>query len=340
MADVPAECRDCPKQQPLGSVTVCAQSDGRPIIISSVFECADQLIVSTYLDANTGAIISPEPVVPCDSRDWEVSTLCDVDASDGSVINVVLVFFEWNEATGALTTRLALPSDPSGTYVPTGVLRSCDTDEGVDVEWVLLCDDGTDPATPFFRRFASEVTNDTVVGVTVEDFELDGVTPYVVTGVAGLCPSAVTVGSVTIDLPTVEVTNCDDSTEMVSALPVAVEGRVEAHLCDDQLPLGVLMEYRVPKGHEKIVVSGVVVGLTVPAGADVALISNAPFSGPVGAVRWRDDGVAPTGGGTAGIGQYILPGVSIWYTGDLSSIDFIRDSAPKDGVLDITYYGP
>ncbi len=50
------------------------------------------------------------------------------------------------------------------------------------------------------------------------------------------------------------------------------------------------------------------------------------------AVRWRDDGVAPT----ATVGMELLPGASLAYTGLLSRLRFIEVSASAK--LNVSYY--
>ena len=50
------------------------------------------------------------------------------------------------------------------------------------------------------------------------------------------------------------------------------------------------------------------------------------------AVRWRDDGVAPT----ASVGMPLAAGVTLQYDGDLSGIKFIEQTSGAK--LNITYY--
>jgi hypothetical protein len=50
------------------------------------------------------------------------------------------------------------------------------------------------------------------------------------------------------------------------------------------------------------------------------------------AVRWRDDGVAPT----ASVGMPLAAGVTLQYDGDLSQIRFIEQTAGAK--LNVTYY--
>lgn len=50
------------------------------------------------------------------------------------------------------------------------------------------------------------------------------------------------------------------------------------------------------------------------------------------AVRWRDDGVAPT----ASVGMPLAAGVTLQYDGDLTQIRFIEQVA--GAVLNVTYY--
>jgi len=51
-----------------------------------------------------------------------------------------------------------------------------------------------------------------------------------------------------------------------------------------------------------------------------------------GAVRWRDDGVAPT----ASVGLPLAAGVTLQYVGDLTKIQFINNGGTAE--LNISYY--
>lgn len=50
------------------------------------------------------------------------------------------------------------------------------------------------------------------------------------------------------------------------------------------------------------------------------------------AVRWRDDGTAPT----ASVGMRLLVGENLWYDGDLNKIKFIEETASAK--LNVSYY--
>ena len=50
------------------------------------------------------------------------------------------------------------------------------------------------------------------------------------------------------------------------------------------------------------------------------------------AVRWRDDGVAPT----ATVGMPLAAGVTLQYDGDLSQIQFIQQTS--GAIINVTYY--
>lgn len=87
------------------------------------------------------------------------------------------------------------------------------------------------------------------------------------------------------------------------------------------------MAIRKPLGYQQITNVATSVGLTVPAGAQRALIQ------PTGqAVRWRDDGTDPT----ATVGMRIALNGELFYDGDLSVIEFIQEAA--GAVLNIAYY--
>lgn len=81
------------------------------------------------------------------------------------------------------------------------------------------------------------------------------------------------------------------------------------------------------KGYARITSLAASTALTVPAGSRAALII------PEGqAVRWRDDGVAPT----AAIGMPLYVGQGFRFTGNLSNIRFIEQVA--GATLHIYFY--
>lgn len=87
----------------------------------------------------------------------------------------------------------------------------------------------------------------------------------------------------------------------------------------------VIIDAWVPLGYQQIVSPAAATGLTVPAGATMALIS---VSGAT--MRWRDDGTAPT----AGVGMPVAAGQEFQYSGNLAAIQVIGTGA----TLDISYY--
>ena len=86
-----------------------------------------------------------------------------------------------------------------------------------------------------------------------------------------------------------------------------------------------------PLGYQQITATTLAAstGLTVPTGASVAVVINGVAST---AVRWRDDGTAPTGS----IGMYMPPSVYMNFSGNLSSIKFILATGLP--FLDVSYY--
>jgi apolipoprotein N-acyltransferase len=67
--------------------------------------------------------------------------------------------------------------------------------------------------------------------------------------------------------------------------------------------------------------------LTVPAGATVAVVAP-----DTAAVRWRDDGTAPT----TSVGMSLAAATVFEYWGNLSAIQFIAQTGSP--VLNISYY--
>ena len=91
---------------------------------------------------------------------------------------------------------------------------------------------------------------------------------------------------------------------------------------------GSVYEHSNPKGYQQITDCDPAVGLTVPAGANIAVIQAQAF-----AVRYRDDGTNPT----STVGMVLAAGTAITYTAALASIKFI-DTAAGAAILNISYY--
>jgi len=88
-------------------------------------------------------------------------------------------------------------------------------------------------------------------------------------------------------------------------------------------------------GYQQITTLTAATALTVPS-RDVNGLSCRPaiaiITPETQAVRWRDDGVAPT----ASIGMPLAAGVTLQYDGDITKIRFIEQTASAK--LNITYY--
>ena len=80
-------------------------------------------------------------------------------------------------------------------------------------------------------------------------------------------------------------------------------------------------------GYQQITSLGSSTALTVPVGATMALIVA-----DTQAVRWRDDGTAPT----ASVGMPLAVGVSLSYDGDLKAVRFIQQAS--SATLNVSYY--
>ena len=80
-------------------------------------------------------------------------------------------------------------------------------------------------------------------------------------------------------------------------------------------------------GYQQITATGTSVGLTVPNGANFAMIV-----GEAQALRWRDDGIAPT----TTVGMPLSVGVDFSYDGDLNRIRFIAVTA--GAIINVSYY--
>jgi hypothetical protein len=88
-------------------------------------------------------------------------------------------------------------------------------------------------------------------------------------------------------------------------------------------------------GYQQIASLSSATKLTVPARNLSGLVGTpriAIITPETQAVRWRDDGVAPT----ASVGMPLAAGVTLQYDGDLSQIQFIEQTASAK--LNISYY--
>lgn len=88
-------------------------------------------------------------------------------------------------------------------------------------------------------------------------------------------------------------------------------------------------------GYQQITSLSSASSLTVPV-VDTNGLSTRPaialITPETQAVRWRDDGVAPT----ASVGMPLAAGVTLQYDGDLTKIQFIEQTASAK--LNISYY--
>lgn len=88
-------------------------------------------------------------------------------------------------------------------------------------------------------------------------------------------------------------------------------------------------------GYQQITDLTSAVGLTVPSLDRTGLNQMPTFAliTPLTAnVRWRDDGIAPTGS----VGMPLAAGVTLQYDGDLKGIKFINNGGTAE--LNISYY--
>jgi hypothetical protein len=166
----------------------------------------------TSLDGDPYTLPADAVLTACQStpegRDVELTPLCVVDNATGNVIQRILAEVIYDTATGErLSVRYVDPLTWGPVAVPGGthfdLCPEGQPDPVPDVEVVQLCDlvDGEEPA-PFLRHLAYLPG---ATAPTVADTALDGVTPYVLTGTAGVCSEPCAVQAV------IEACRCDDT---------------------------------------------------------------------------------------------------------------------------------
>ena len=87
-----------------------------------------------------------------------------------------------------------------------------------------------------------------------------------------------------------------------------------------------------PVGFQQLATLSSALGLTPVISLALQPNKFVVLSADTNAIRWRDDGTAPT----ATIGMRLVPGVDLVYTGDLTTIKFIEETATSN--LNISYY--
>ena len=92
----------------------------------------------------------------------------------------------------------------------------------------------------------------------------------------------------------------------------------------------------VPCGYQQITAVSASVGLTVPNATNTPNQQQRPtrciITAEAQAVRWRDDGVAPT----AAVGYPLAAGSELKYDGDMNAIRFIEQVASAK--LNVAYF--
>jgi hypothetical protein len=86
-----------------------------------------------------------------------------------------------------------------------------------------------------------------------------------------------------------------------------------------------------PVGYQQITVLTASTGLTVPTTGNQRP-SRCIITAETQAVRWRDDGVAPT----AAVGYPLAVGTELRYDGDLNAIRFIEQTASAK--INVVYF--
>jgi len=126
------------------------------------------------------------PSIPVNANSTVAQLLCDAGSGNAQFIR-----FYCLDAACAITSVLDFLPDGVTPYTPVGPVGVCTDVSGRDVEEHILCDvDGT--TGQIIARFIRRITFDQTTGavISVQDLQLDGTTPYVVTGTVSQCDDA------------------------------------------------------------------------------------------------------------------------------------------------------
>uniref|UniRef100_UPI003D086F76 hypothetical protein n=1 Tax=Streptomyces koyangensis TaxID=188770 RepID=UPI003D086F76 len=171
-------------------------SDGSPIAVTVVRNCAGTVTSEGWLNLTTGAWSAGAPpagTIACgDSRSIQVSgTFCDIAPDSGDVLGLVLVEYSYAEDGSIAAVRL-VDAVTGDTYVPEGEVTTCPAGvEQPERDLVQLCDTSDDEsgvilAVPFLRDYGRN-ENGSITGHA--DYTLDG-EPYTPTGTVSVCHPA------------------------------------------------------------------------------------------------------------------------------------------------------
>lgn len=162
---------------------LCDQGNGGQPFLRSYVRAGGFLasVQDQELDGAT-AYVAVGPVGNCGTTDADREVVCWTQTSTGDQVHTGTIRHDdalpppgWLLFDQHQT--LVLPTEPGLTFVPCGA-------SGADTEVLTLCDDGPAVPVPFLRRINFDTTG-AVTGVV--DTDLNGITPYVVTGDAVVC---------------------------------------------------------------------------------------------------------------------------------------------------------
>lgn len=163
--------------------------------------------LSPYAPSGTVGICRPEP-----GPEPYVTQMCRCDDTDGDgIADTDYVEVLEVAADGTLTSVGAYTADMSGPYAPVSpVPCPAAGSPGPDLaaEAVLLCDITAEGATSFLRHLRYNAAGEVI---TTSDTELDGTTPYTVTGEPGQCATAEGEAPECAVQHVIEACRCDDT---------------------------------------------------------------------------------------------------------------------------------
>lgn len=172
---------------------LCDDGTSPPTPFLRVFTYVDGVntdVSDVELDGVTPYVLVGDAIFCSSGGAGSCELLCDAGNADFPFIRCYSI----DASGGVVVTDVEVDGTP---YVAVGPVGDCPCPECVDTESFVLCDDDTDPPTPFLRRYDTTSSG----SVTTVDTELDGTTPYVVAGAAIVCPVDIDMGTVNVEAP-------------------------------------------------------------------------------------------------------------------------------------------
>lgn len=175
------------------TLVVCDTTTGDPLIVHSIYD--EEAGTLSYID-QAGAAVNQTTFTACPAnRDYEIKQFCYMAIANSGTYSIGDKIYLCNlyDLTGAVplnpiaTSWFNVNNQASIVAPAPADIEPC-INQTIDTELERWCD--YNPATNLYTAFIRQLDYRDGVVATIQDFQLDGATPYVVVGEIRECPVA------------------------------------------------------------------------------------------------------------------------------------------------------